>query len=439
MDIGTTSVKAVAADADGEILARARVPHDLVVDQPDHMEHRPDQAWRAGVLQALDEVAAGHEVIGVNVSAMVPSLCAVDAHGKALTPGLLYGDSRGGGGTGADPSQSGEILGFARWCSGEAPDAVGIWPAPAVANHALCGEAVIDGSTAMTMMPLFGPDGWDREVAGGVGIDPGQLPRIAVGDDPAGTVSPGRSGAGAVLGAGTIDALAEQLVAGADNDGDVLVILGSTLICWAVIPEWREAAGLWTIPHTAPGKCLIGGPSNAGGLFLDWVRRLTGAPETVGADGEVEPARVPVSIPYIRGERVPLHDPDRRAGIHDLDLTHGPAAVVRSAYEASGFVIRHHLDLAGLRPGRIVATGGGIRSSGWVQAIADTTGLSVDLVDVPEGAALGSAFLARVAAGLEQSANDASRWARTSRRVEPDETWATAASARYQRFRELAR
>ena len=251
---------------------------------------------------------------------MVPSMCAVDGSGRSLTPGLLYGDARAGTAASADPSQSGESVGFLRWCAAHAPEASGFWPAQAMANFALCGEAVLDTTTAMTMVPLFDYVGWDESVAREAGVRTDQLPRIVPGDQPAARVPDGLPAGGAVLGGGTVDALGEQLVAGADHDGDVLVILGATLICWAVIPEWREVDGLWTIPHTAAGLSLIGGPSNAGGLFLDWVRRLTGDPEP-----SADPVRVPVWTPYPRGERVPLHDPARRAGLHDLDLTHGAA------------------------------------------------------------------------------------------------------------------
>jgi xylulokinase len=73
-----------------------------------------------------------------------------------------------------------------------------------------------------------------------------------------------------------------------------------------------------------------------------------------------------------------------------------------------------------------------------VQALADCTGLPVDCVAVPDGAALGSAFLARMAAGLETDMRDARRWARTARRVEPDPRWTVAVKERYERFRELA-
>ena len=435
IDIGTTSVKAVAADGDGTVVERVRVPHRLGVPAADRLEHDPDQAWRRGVRRALREVSRGLDVAAVDVAAMVPSLCAVDGKGRALTPGLLYGDTRGRDGSApapgdTGPGDAGELLGFLAWCAREAPEASGYWPAQGVANTALAGEGVIDSVTAMTAMPLYTGTEWDADLAAGAGADVARLPRVQPGNDAIGTV-PG----GALLGPGTIDAFAEQLVAGAEHDGDVLVILGTTLITWAVIPEWTEVPGLWTIPHTVPGKTLIGGPSNAGGLFLGWAGRLAGrAPAGALLP---DPGRVPVWTPYVRGDRTPLHDPLRRAGLHDLDLLHDPGSVRRAAHEASGFVVRHHLDLAGLSPRRIVATGGGVRVPEWVQAVADATGLPVDVVTVPEGGALGAAYLARVTAGLEASAADAGRWARVGHRVEPDPRWVAATAERYTRFREL--
>ncbi len=431
IDIGTTSVKAVAAADDGTVVARARVPHRLHVPAPDRLEHDVDEAWRGGVRQAYAEVAQGLDVRAACVAAMVPSLTAVHADGSAAAPGLLYGDARGRDpeATAATPHESGELLRFLRWLASEAPDAAGYWPAQAVANHALCGRGAIDTVTAMTAVPLFDFTGWDEAVASDAGVDVGALPDIVPGAAPVGSIA----GTDVPLHGGAIDAFAEQLVAGADEDGDVLVICGTTLITWAVIPEWREVDGLWTIPHTAPGKVLIGGPSNAGGLFLDWARRL------FREDGSqpVDPAGVPVWTPYVRGERTPLHDPDRRAGVHGLDLTHGAAALRRAAFESAGFVVRHHLDLAGLAPRRIVATGGGVRVDGWIDALADCTGIPVDVVAVPEGGALGAAYLARVTAGLEADTTGAARWASVDRRVHPDPEWVGAAAARYAVFREL--
>jgi xylulokinase len=442
IDIGTTSVKAVAADGDGTVLARARVPHRAHTPDAGAFEHDIDTAWRGGVLAALGQVAGGRDVAAVNVAAMVPSLGAVRADGTGAGPGLLYGDRRGERAEhDADrPGDSGELLAFLAWHARAAAigatGACAFWPAQAVANHALTGRGAIDTTTAMTAHPLFDFTGWDPAVAAGAGVTPDQLPAIVVGSEPVGRVLDGLPAAGAVVGGGTIDALAEQAVAGADRAGDVLVLCGTTLITWGVLDGWREVPGLWTIPHTAAGLSLIGGPSNAGGLFLDAVRRWLGpsadAGDTVGSGD------LPVWLPYLRGERTPLHRRDLRASVEGVGLHHTPADLLRAAHEAAGFVVRHHLDLAraaGLAPRRIVATGGGTQVGAWMRALADCTGLPVDVAAVPEGAALGSAYMARGVAGWEAPLGAASGWARTARTVEPDPAWVEAADERYHRFR----
>jgi xylulokinase len=401
------------------------------VPTPGRFEHDAGEAWRRGPEAALRELA-GTRPAGVSVAAMVPSLTAVDGEGVPVTPGLLYGDERGRHGQRAGhPGESGELLAFLRWTVGVAPHAAGYWPAQAVANHALAGEAVLDTTTAATAYPLFDWTGWDAEIAGEVGVRADQLPKLA----PTGFEC-GRVGGpdGPALGSGCIDAFAEQLVAGADEDGDVLVILGTTLIVWAVTSSDEPVPDHYVIPHTAPGKTLVGGPSNAGGLFLNWVSDLL-------ADGEPpsDPGAVPVWAPFPRGERVPLNDPARRAVLAGLDLTHGPGAVRRAAFEASGFVARRMLEATKVDARRIVATGGGTRVDQWVQALADATALPVDCVAVPEGGALGSAWLARIAAGLEEptAMTEGRRWARTGRRVEPDSRWLPAVATRYDEFLDL--
>jgi xylulokinase len=211
------------------------------------------------------------------------------------------------------------------------------------------------------------------------------------------------------------------------------VLCGTTLIVWATIPQAREVPGLWTVPHMVAGKSQIGGPSNAGGLFLSWVDRLVGPADPAAVD----PQRVPVWSPYLRGERTPFHDPDRRGVLDGLDLTHDAAALRRAAFEASGFVVRQLIEMSGVAVSRIIAAGGGTQVQPWMQAVADATGRPVQVSGVAEGAALGAAFLGRVAAGLESAMTDASRWASTERVVEPDPAWIAPMQDRYQRFLEL--
>ncbi|KLO28948.1 xylulokinase [Mycobacterium haemophilum] len=438
IDVGSTAVKAVVADEDGHVTARQRIPHQLRVPAPDRLEHDADQAWRQGPLAALDRLIRP-DIKAVAVAAMVPTLTAVDAAGRPITPGLLYGDSRGRVPADVDrPAQPlpsvGEAAEFVRWTAAAAPDAAGYWPAPAVANYALAGEAVIDFATAITALPLFDGTGWNPAACAGYGVTADRMPRVEAIGAATGQVH----GSSAVLASGSVDTLCEQIVAGADRDGDVLVLCGTTLIVWTTIPEPRRVPGLWTIPHTTAGKSRIGGASNAGGLFLDWVDRLVGPGDPTGDFEDVDPRRVPVWSPYVRGERTPFHDPDRRAVLDGLDLTHDAASVRRAAYEASGFVVRQLIELSGVSVSRLVAAGGGTGVRPWMQAIADATGRPVHVSGVAEGAALGAAFLGRMAAGLESSITDAARWACTERIVEPHPAWAGAVADRYRRFLELA-
>jgi xylulokinase len=450
VDVGTTSVKAVAVDGDGRIVARSRVPHGVVAPEPDILRHDAKRAWRAGPRKAFDQVAArlhegGYRLAGLSVASMVPSLTAVSRQGVPLLPGLLYGDREGRSPvdetheTVLPVGSMPDAEGFLRWAAASAPQARGFWPCQAVATYALSGVPAIDTGVTASLGSLHARGKWNAELLGSLGVAEAQMPAVAPMGLAAGTLP--RSDV--VITGGTIDALCDQIVAGATEPGDVLVIFGATLIVWAVCEEWLVAPGLISFPHTTPDRFLIGGPSNAGALFVDWARQLLRGTPRPGPERERleprlgDPARVPIWLPYVRGERTPFEDHTLRSNLYGLDIGSGPEALERAAYEASGFVVRRMLDRSGVKATRIVASGGGSRVTAWMAAVADATNLPVDAVAVPEGAALGAAYIARMAAGLETSLHGAERWSAVGRRIEPDPAWVRAAESRYIRFSEL--
>ncbi len=447
VDIGTTSVKALAVDADGAVLARSRVPHAVMAPEPDILRHDARRAWRAGPRKAYAEVTAQlgrNEVAGVAVASMVPSLTAVNRKGVPLLPGLLYGDQEGR----PEPEAAAKVLspgampdaeGFLRWAATEQPKARGYWPCQAVATCALSRIPAIDTGVTAALGALHERGRWNADLLASLGVDEAQMPLVVPMGEAAG-ILPGTS---TVITGGTIDALCDQIVAGATEPGDVLVIFGATLIVWAVCEQWIVAPGLVSFPHTTPQRFLIGGPSNAGALFVDWARGLVRGVPRPGPERErIDPRpglpdRVPVWLPYVRGERTPFEDHTLRSNLYGLDIGSSPHDLERAAYEASGFVVRRMLDRAGVKANRIVASGGGSRVTAWLAAVADATNLPVDAVSVPEGAALGAAYFARMAAGLEGSLDDSARWARVGRRIEPDPAWVRPTEARYERFSDL--
>ena len=426
IDIGTTSVKAVAVADDGTVVARSRVRHPLISSRADELRHDVQRAWRLGprrALKALGDVRP----CALSVTGMVPSLAAVTRRGTPLSQGLLYGD----GGGRAESSDAGPLVGesaaFLRTLSAQHPEAQGFWPAQTTALAALGAPPVVAATVSFVLAPLAVGGAWNPDVLAACGVNEDRLPRIVPDRTPVAEVD------GVLLDPGGIDVMCERLVSGATEEGDVLVLCGSSLITILRLPEGHACPPeipAFPQPH---GGAMATTASNAGGLFLDWVDRVV-AP----ARSEVAPDRVPVWSPYLRGERTPWQDPDRRGRLVDLHLGHDPAAIRRAAFEAAGFVVRHHLDLTGAPAKRIVAVGGGTTSAGWMQALADTTALPVDVAAAPDGAARGAAYLARMSAGLDEHLTRAAEWARTGHRVEPRADWSEPVAQRYQRFRELA-
>jgi xylulokinase len=457
VDIGTTSVKALAVDSDGQVVARSRVAHQVMAPEPDLLRHDARKAWRAGPRKAYADVTAqlaasgNGEVAGLAIASMVPSMTAVGRSGVPTLPGLMYGDIEGRPpelpeGSEAEPEtglpQLGampDAEGFLRWAVREAPEAKGYWPCQAVATHALAGVPAIDSGVTASMGLLHARGTWNADLIEDIGATAAQLPTVVPMCQAGGTLPDSDT----VFTGGSIDAFCDQIVSGATEPGDVLAIFGATLIVWVVTEDWMQVPGLISYPHTTPDRFLIGGPSNAGALFVDWARNLLRGAPRPGPDRELlhprlgTPGRVPVWLPYIRGERTPLNDHTLRSNLYGLDIGSNAEALERAAFEASGFVIARMIESSGAHATRVVASGGGSRVTAWMAAVADATGLPVETVAVPEGAARGAAYVARMAAGLETSLNDSDRWAGIGRCVEPDPGWVPATRARYRHFLEV--
>lgn len=424
VDVGTSSTKVVLVDADGVVRDRLRLAHK-VTHADGAFFHNALNIWHR---QARRAVAAMQRpgVAGIGVVGPTPSLAAVRADGAPISPGLLYGDFRGR--SGPEGSVTGEAGGFLCFLRQDYPDADGYWPVQAVVTFALCGKAAIDEGVARTLAPLSDSHAWTEDAvryAGGVD----RFPRIVSRGVPVGEA--GR----AVVAGGGIDVSAERSVAGLRDVGEVLVICGSTLVVWAVAPKSHAAEGLRVIPHTDE-SVLIGTPSRAGGLFVELVWRMTSGRGLRQSAGD--PEAVPVWLPYPDGERHDAFPATRRALLADLDIAHDARAVRRAAYEATAFVVRRILEHANVAATEVIMAGGGSAVPEWRQAIADCLRVPVRHRMAPEGAALGAAYSARLAAGLTESPDPTGQWLERGSVTYPEERWLDAVGRRYRRFCDLS-
>ena len=332
IDIGTSSVKAIAADDDGNVVARSRIPHDFSRAEPAALRARRARSRGTTVRSARSTRSATSNPRAVSVAAMVPSLTAVDDDGVPVTPGLLYGDERGHQAERSDQPERGELAQFlqlAGAASGPTRAATG-WRRPSRTTRS-SGEPVdLDRSSPRPRARSSTGSGWDADAA---------RRRAARASTRCPTIGPPGQALGEVIGrpgcvleGGTIDAFAEQLVAGADDVGDVLVICGTTLIVWAVMPERGRR------PR------LLRDAAHRGGHVPRRRSEQRGRPLPQLGDRAARRRRRARSIPraFRSGFRTRAASacrsriPTRRGQLVDLDLTHGPAAARRAALEATG-------------------------------------------------------------------------------------------------------
>lgn len=452
VDIGTFETKGVLVDADGNVVATSRNPHEMVVPQPGWAEHRPEEEWWGDFVTVTRDLIAqtgvsGDEIKAVACSAIGPCMLPVDADGAPLMNGVLYGvDTRAMAEVVSLTEKIGENMLLERCGNALTSQSVGpkiLWlktnrrevydrthkilTSTSFIVHRLTGEYVIDHYTAANFSPLYDVEtqDWSFDLAPEI-VRPEMLPRLMWSSDIAGYVTAEAASAtglaqGTPVTAGTIDAAAEALSVGVRSSGDMMMMYGSTIFIITLTLERVRDGRLWYAPWLFPGQHASMAGLATSGTLTHWFRdqfarelaRET-AFEVLAAEAEaVEPgSNGLLFLPYFSGERTPLHDPHAKGTFFGLNLTHTRAHMYRALIEGITYGTAHVVETyrdVGVEPKRILAVGGGTKNALWLQATSDTSGLAQIVCDKTVGASYGDAFLARLAIG-EAKIDDIGSW-----------------------------
>jgi xylulokinase len=473
LDIGTSSTKAVAVDAEGTVVAARSGPHGTSQPRPGWFEQDAQTVWweqSCDLLRALlaDEQVAGSVIRAVGPSGIGPCLLVCDKAGNPLRPAILYGiDMRAT----AEVAELTERLGaaaiLARAGSALSSQAVGpklwwlqrhepdIWArtarwfsASSFLVERLTGEYLLDHHTASQFDPMYDirAQSWSSDWA--AALSPGvALPRLAWPGEIAGHVTARASAAtglppGTPVLAGTVDAWAEAHSVGVRKPGDLMIMYGSTLFLVGVDPAASPHPGLWLTAGLTPGTGTLAAGMATSGLVANWVADTARLPvgELIAAAGQVTAgADGLVLLPYFAGERSPVFDPDARGVALGLTLAHTPAHLMRAALEAVAMGVRHNLEaFDSVRPAesswRAVAVGGGAAGSLWPQIVSDVCGRPQDIPAQTVGASYGDALLAAAAVGLVPPDTD---WTKIIATVAPRPGLVGLYDRRYAVYRDL--
>lgn len=415
VDVGTSGVRTVAIDAQGTIHAQGRARLPPPITTPNGAQEQEPELWWAAVVEASRRLAAmlpatSHPT-ALALDATSGTLLLADAEGHPLHRALLYGDRRASlqarliaAAAPAKSAAHGATSGLAKllWLR-----AAGLGHAAHALNQAdwLLGRLGAPWGTSDESNSLkLGYDPVNRQWPlwlARLKVPTEWLPRVHESGRRVGHLAPAPAAAlglppGLVLVAGTTDSVAAFLATGADEPGDAVTSLGSTLALKLLSrhPVFEPTLGVYS--HRLGRHWLAGGASNTGGAVL---RAWFSDDEIVRYSHEMNPG-FSTGLDYYPllgpGERFPIADPtlaprleprpaERR--VFFQAILEGIAAI-----EKMGYV---RLVEAGADPLRSVrSVGGGSVNGHWRALRARLLGVPMPAPAQTE-AAYGAALLAR--------------------------------------------
>jgi xylulokinase len=449
LDVGTTGVKAVVVSDRGDVLARAERGYPLATPRPGWAEQDPED-WSRAAEVALRELDVEPTAIGL--SGQMHGLVALDERDRVLRPAILWNDQRtaaecreieqlvGGADRVLELTGNPALTGFTApkllWLRRHEPETYArirriLLPKDYVRLR-LTGEQATDVSDASGTL-LFDVRGrsWSGPMLEALEVAPEWLP-------------PAREST-ELGGAG--DQAASALGVGIDRPGPISVVLGTSGVVFAALPGYApdSRGALHTFCHALPGTWHSMGVMLSAGGSLQWLGKALG---NVPADTLLgEAAAWPPGCegllfqPYLAGERTPHADPDARGAFVGLTLRHDRGALARAVLEGVAYGLRDSLELlrsvgVEVEVGRI--SGGGARSSLWLEIVASVLDLPLERTAAEEGAAYGAALLGGVAKGVFGDAYEAvAACVRVRDRIEPDAELHTVYEEGYARYRRL--
>ncbi|MDV7142910.1 xylulokinase [Tropicimonas sp. TH_r6] len=430
LDLGTSGLKALLIDEDQKVIAEATAP--LTVSRPaaGWSEQAPAD-WLAAASAAMDGLAAASPLAGVKgigLSGQMHGATLLDAADDVLRPCMLWNDTRSyqeAAALDAAPlwrEISGNIVfpGFTApkvmWVQKNEPevfdklakvllpkDYLRLW---------LTGEYVSEMSDAAGTSWLdTGKRDWSDALLAGSDLSRDHMPSLVEGAAASGTLRKeladrwGLPGNVVVAGGGG-DNAASAVGVGVVNAGEAFISLGTSGVLFAASDAYQPdpATAVHTFCHALPDTWHQMGVILAATDALNWYANLVGsdAATLTGTLGELRRPGRAMFLPYLGGERTPHNDAQIRGAFTGLEHATDQAAGAVAVLEGVTHAVKDSYDAlasTGTKFERLIAVGGGSRSVYWLQAIATSLDMPVQVPVAGDfGGAFGAARLALMAA-----------------------------------------
>jgi len=408
IDLGTSGCRACVIDQQATLISLGRAPLPPPMAQAHGGMAQDPQLWWQALEQALAQIR--HElpaVVALAVDGTSASVLLTNADGRPLAPALMYHDARATAQAAYIATQaplgcvaSSVSGGLAKllYLRQTVPGAImGMHQADWIAGRLLGRFGFSDENNALKT----GYDPVRREWPAWLDnlLPPCFLPaQVVAPGTPLGVMAHavGALSRGTLVVAGTTDSTAGFIACGAQQAGDGVTTLGSTLVVKMLSQQWVNAPQYGIYSHRLGDLWLVGGASNTGGAVL---RHFFSLAEITRLSAVLHPER-PTGLhyyPLLRpGERFPIADAHYPGCLEPRPSEPGQffQGILEgiSAIEAAGYAKLTALGAPPLR--QVFTTGGGAVNEGWRLIRQQALPVPVFRAQHSE-AAYGTALLAR--------------------------------------------
>ena len=454
LDIGTTGVKAIVFDQDGNIKGYGLQEYGVVCEKPGYAEQDPEMVWKltkqvirkvvaqSGVkdIKALSLSVQGDAVIPTdkNIKPLHNAILGMDYRSvkQSIDCSALFGEREIFSHTGMRPHPLNSLTKIL-WLKDNAPEIYNdTFKFMTYADFILSkfgSEPVIDYTMASRTMAFdLANKKWSENILDKTGVDVNQLSRAVPPGEAVGEIEPklaaelglpknmllvtgGHDQTCAALGAGVVK---ENIAIDSHGTAEVL----STAFNRPALNDSMYNGYYPCYCHAKNGMYFTFSLNHIGGILLQWYRDNLGYAEVKEAEEkgeavyrmmETKASEGPSSVlvlPHFNGSGTPWCDLDSKGAFIGLTMSTTRHDIVKGILDSLTYELRINIETmrrAGITINELRSVGGAAKSPIWLQIKADITGCTVATLKIREAACLGAALLAGTAAGCYSDLDEA--------------------------------
>ena len=474
IDLGTSSVKLMLIDGDGNIKNTFTKEYSVSYPQSGWSEQNASDWWSAiceGIPQLLLDFN-GNEIRGIGIAGQMHGLVILDKNDEVIRPVILWNDGR----THSETAYLNEVVGKDKLFEYSGNIAFAGFTAPKIMwlrknepenfekiskvllpkdyiNYLFTGVHCTDYSDASGMLLLDVKNKhWSKQMLDICGITEDVMPILYESFDVVGKIKPElaeRFGISrdAIVVAGAGDNAAAAIGTATVGDGKCNISLGTSGTIFVSSDSFSgdEKQAIHSFCHADGGYHLMGCILSAASChkwFSDEVlvtKDYNAEESAVNADNLGK--NDVFFLPYLMGERSPINDTNATGMFIGLRSNTSRADMYQAIFEGVAFAIKDNLEIIkefGVDVTNSCLCGGGSKSKLWRKILANVLDIELNIPLTEQGPGYGSAILAMVGAGAFENVKEATdKFFALKETIIPDKELTKLYKDRYEKYRKI--